>query len=60
MIADFEFELEELVRLADSSLLGIVEGRAEYVESNSMYFVRYVNHAGEPVSAWLYGSQLTT
>lgn len=52
MVEDFKFELGQLVRLARSQEEGEIIGRAEYVNMEPHYYVRYVAGDGRLCETW--------
>lgn len=49
---EFEFELGDKVTLTLSTESGIVIGRAEYLESDNQYYVRYLAGDGRQTESW--------
>lgn len=50
-MSKFDFELDDKVCICDNEK-GHVVARADYMDSKSMYHVRYVNGAGNSVENW--------
>lgn len=48
----FKFEIGTVVVITASSVAGTVVGRAEYVESENSYLVRYGSVEGSSSEAW--------
>ena len=48
----FKFELGDRVRLAESEENGVIIGRAEYMNGENSYFVRYKAGDGRQVDVW--------
>ena len=49
---DFEFELNEPVRIIVSGEVGTIVGRAEYLAMDNQYLVRYKAADGRATEAW--------
>ena len=47
-----KFELKQVVRLVDSRDAGVVVGRAEYVNANPGYLIRFVGADGRQRKEW--------
>jgi hypothetical protein len=51
-MSEFEYELDQKVRLVYSNEQGHVIGRAQYAEGANAYLVRYAAADGRQVEAW--------
>ena len=56
--ADFEFGLNQVVRIKESGETGTVKGRAEYTTSESSYFITFKAADGRAVRDWWPASEL--
>lgn len=54
----FKFELRDEVEITVSGETGVVIGRAEYVNSDSQYWIRYKASDGRAVEGWHYEESL--
>ena len=52
MSAKFKLELGERVKLIESDEMGVVDGRAEYVDSPASYYVMYKAADGRQTTRW--------
>jgi hypothetical protein len=57
--SQFEFELNSTVQIDISEEQGIVIGRAEFLNGEDRYQLRYCNPTGEAVERWWRASALT-
>ena len=48
----FEFEIGQVVKIANSEEVGNVTGRAEYQKAENSYYLRYKAADGRAVEAW--------
>ena len=48
----FKFNLGQSVAITASGEVGVVVGRAEYINSSNAYFVRYAAKDGRATEAW--------
>lgn len=55
---EFEFNLAQIVRLVDSTETGTVIARAEYLNGENQFFVRYRAGDGRLTEAWWGASAL--
>ena len=51
-MSEFDFDLGDDVKLSLSGESGIVIGRADFAESDSQYYVRYLSANGRQVEDW--------
>lgn len=59
IMKNWQFELDQLVRMSLSREQGRVIGRAEYADRPDLYLVRYVAGDGRQVENWQDVSALT-
>lgn len=52
MKKEFKFQLEGFARLIESHEYGMVIGRAEYVNSENQYLIRYKAGDGRQTETW--------
>ena len=51
-MSSFKFNLGHPVAITASGEVGVVVGRAEYINSRNSYFVRYAAKDGRATEAW--------
>lgn len=54
----FDFKLGDKLKIARSGEIGVVAGRAHYVDSNPTYWVRYTRADGVAADSWFNESEL--
>jgi hypothetical protein len=55
----FAFKLEDMVKLDQSNEVGVIVGRAHYVDSNPTYYIRYKAADGRLIESWWNESALS-
>ncbi len=57
-MGDYKFSLNDKIKLAMTEEKGKVIGRAEYVETTQIYYVRYIAGDGRQCTEWFNGEAL--